>query len=187
LNPEKEKILIQKLREGDRKAFEEIVNHYKNMVFSISLKIVNNSFDAEEIAMDVFLKAFDKISSFNGDSGFSTWIYRIAYNMSISHVRKKKLELEDIDSHGYRIQDESSKNPLELILQSEDSSKINKAFSRLDEIEQQLLTLSYLEKKKNKEVAQILNMSESNVKVKIHRIKIKLAGLLKQEGHALNL
>jgi RNA polymerase sigma-70 factor (ECF subfamily) len=187
LESSKEKKLIQNLRKGNRKAFEEIVNIHKNMVYSISLKIVNNSFDAEEIAMDVFMKAFDKIETFKGESGFGTWIYRIAYNMSISHVRKKKLEVNDFDSLAYKIEDETGKDPLAIMLQSEDSKKINKAFANLEPDERELLTMSYLDKKKNKDIAQLMNLSESNVKVKIHRIKNKLVGLLEKEGHILNI
>jgi RNA polymerase sigma factor (sigma-70 family) len=187
LESSKENILIQNLRQGNRKAFEEIVNIHKNMVYSISLKIVNNSFDAEEISMDVFMKAFDKIDSFKGDSGFGTWIYRIAYNMSISHVRKKKNELIDLDSFAYKIVDESGRDPLAIMLQSEDSNKINRAFANLNKDERELLTLSYLDKMKNKDIGLLMNLSESNVKVKIHRIKSKLVGLLKTEGHILNI
>ena len=83
---------IDRVLSGDVSAYALLVSKHKNLVFSIVLKILNNREDAEEIAQDVFLKAYQSLKKFEQKSKFSTWLYRIAYNSAISRTRKKKFE-----------------------------------------------------------------------------------------------
>src|SRR5664279_5189072 len=88
---------IGRVLSGDVSAYASLVTKHKNLVFSIILKIVNSREDAEEIAQDVFLKAYQSLSTFERKSKFSTWLYRIAYNAAISKTRKKKVEMVAIE------------------------------------------------------------------------------------------
>ena len=86
-----DQIYIDKVRAGDSSAFSYLVDNYKDMAYTIALKIVRNAEDAEEVAQDSFIKAFQQINTFQGKSKFSTWLYTIVYRTAISKTRKKKL------------------------------------------------------------------------------------------------
>jgi len=82
--------LIEQLKQGDETAFKTIVEQWKDMVYNTILGIVQNETEAEDLAQDVFIKVFEKISTFKGDSKFSTWLYRIATTTALDHLRSKK-------------------------------------------------------------------------------------------------
>ena len=82
--------LIEQLKLGDETAFKTIVEQWKDMVYNTILGIVQNETEAEDLAQDVFIKVFEKISTFKGDSKFSTWLYRIATTTALDHLRSKK-------------------------------------------------------------------------------------------------
>ena len=134
--------------------------------------------DAEELTQDTFLKAFRHLSSFKAESNFSTWIYRIAYNTAISAVRKKKYDLFDMDDTLLaNISDEQIDDTLSEV----QIAKLNKAMKKLDADERAVITLFYMEDKPVSEIALILGMTESNTKVKLHRIRKKLYVLITNE------
>ena len=82
--------LIERLKQGDDSAFKAIVEQWQDMVYNTILGIVQNETEAEDLAQDVFIKVFEKISTFKGDSKFSTWLYRIATTTALDHLRSKK-------------------------------------------------------------------------------------------------
>jgi len=90
---------IEKVINGDTSAYTNLVNKHKDMVYTIALRIARNHQDAEEIAQDVFLKAFQSLESFRQKSKFSTWLYRIVYNTAISKIRKKQPEVTALDEN----------------------------------------------------------------------------------------
>ena len=127
------------------------------------------------------MKAFEHLSSFNGDSSFSTWLYRIAYNTTLSALRKKKNEEHTFDE---RIWNTISDTEAEQAMDTDDENQIQllkKAIEKLTADEQALITLFYEEEKTVAEICYILHLTESNVKVKLHRIRKKLYFLMKQE------
>ena len=93
----KDHIYIEKVLQGDTSSYNYLVNNYKDMVYTLAIKIVRNHEDAEEVAQDSFVKAFQKLNSFKGESKFSTWLYTIVYRTAISKIRKKNIETTDID------------------------------------------------------------------------------------------
>ena len=161
--------IIQDVLEGKTSLYEYFLDKYGQQVFTLIVRIVASQEDAEELTQDTFLKAFRHLSSFKAESNFSTWIYRIAYNTAISAVRKKKYDLfEQIDD---TLNDESE----------EQIAKLNKAMKKLDADERAVITLFYMEDKPVSEIALILGMTESNTKVKLHRIRKKLYVLITNE------
>jgi len=166
---------IVRVLSGDVSAYASLVAKHKNLVFTIVLKIVNNREDAEEISQDVFLKAYQSLSTFERKSKFSTWLYRIAYNAAISKTRKKKIEMvaiEDSVISNYST-DEINRNMHEL---DEDDRQIilEKALKRLPEEDNLLITLFYKNETSIDDISEITGLSVSNVKVKLHRIRKKL-------------
>ncbi len=162
---------------GDSSAFAGLVTKHKNMVFSIVLKILQNREDAEEIAQDVFLKAFESLGSFEKKSKFSTWLYRIAYNTAITKKRKKRIEFLALDDHLITNYTEDEVRGCVGELDAEDQKRIiDKALKRLPEGDNLLITLFYRAGSSVEEISTITQMTESNVKVRLHRIRKKLYG-----------
>jgi len=166
---------IERVVNGDVAAYSSLVEKHKNLVFSIAVKILNNREDAEEIAQDTFLKAYTSLRSFEKKSKFSTWLYRIAYNGAISKKRKKKMDAVEIDDHimfNYST-DEISSN-VHQIQESEQIRLIDKALLTLPEDDNLLITLFYKSDHSIEDISYITGLSQSNVKVKLHRIRKKL-------------
>ena len=137
--------------------------------------------DAEELTQDTLMKAFEHLSSFNGKSSFSTWIYRIAYNTALSFLRKKNVEQTVIDDNQWnRISDTQIDDALNN--ESEEQiEKLQQALTKLTAEERALVTLFYEEEHSIQELAQILNLNEGNIKVKLHRLRKKLYVLMQKE------
>jgi len=187
----KDQYYIDKVRTGDVKAFAVLVDHYKNMVYTIVLRITGNREDAEEVAQDVFLKAYQKLDKFRGDSKFSTWLYRIAFNEAVSKTRKRSLittqikeNLEESLSEDIGTHEILGLNP------GEQRDLIGLVLMKLNELEKTLVTLYYLESGSIEEVSQITGMTTSNVKVKLHRTRKKMYQImnrsLQERVHTLN-
>jgi RNA polymerase sigma factor (sigma-70 family) len=166
---------IELVLNGDTSAYASLVAKHKNLVFSIALKILNSREDAEEVAQDSFLKAFQSLKTFERKSKFSTWLYRIVYNAAISKTRKKKLDIIPMDNyviHNYTV-DEISQG-IEEMEAEEQQIMVTRALERLPSEDQLLITLFYKAENSIDEISNITGLSTSNVKVKLHRIRKKL-------------
>ncbi len=166
---------IEKILSGDTAAYAYMVNRHKDMVFTIANRILKNREDAEEVAQDAFLKAYNSLSKFKQKSKFSTWLYSIVYNAAVSRTRKKQLEVLAIDDHiteNYTF--DEIKIGINEIDKEEQKKFINKAIEDLPEEESILITLYYKEEMSVDQVSEIAGISHSNVKVKLHRIRKKI-------------
>lgn len=171
-----EEDLIASIKRGNSYAFEILVNQYKNMVFSICVKVCEDFHLAEEVAQDSFLKAYQQIHRFKGESKFSSWLYRIAINTSYNKIRQRRhhdeinpdnLEMASDDLGGFEV------------LALEDQKKyINLALAQLDKMDALVVSLFYLEEQSIDELATITSLSKSNVKVKLYRARKKLREIL---------
>lgn len=176
-----EKDIIKEILRGKTQLYTYFVERYGSAVFSLVAHIINCHEDAEEITQDVFLKAFEKLSSFNTDSKFSTWLYRIAYNTAITALRRAvhnsvSIAEERLSDTDDALVEETLNDENEELLQ-----RLDKAISMLDAEERALVTLYHLEGKSISETAQITGNKESNVKVKLHRTRKKLYLLIKEQ------
>ena len=166
---------IEKIMSGDASAYAQLVAKHKNLVFSIVLKILNNREDAEEIAQDTFVKAYQSLKSFEKKSKFSTWLYRIAYNTAISKTRKKKIETVAMDDHlitNYST-DEITAN-INRLEENEQIRLMEKVMTGLPEEDHLLITLFYKADHSIEEISEIMGLTQSNVKVRLHRIRKKM-------------
>lgn len=138
-------------------------------------RVIQNREDAEELTEDVFVKAFQHLESFRGESDFLTWLYRIAYNLSISAVRKKKVEYLAIeDSQLSNVSEEMIQDQLGQTDSSERLDLLDWALEQLPPDDRALILLFYKEDKSIEELAQITGLSIANIKVKLHRTRKKL-------------
>lgn len=179
---EADEIVIERVLNGDRNAYALLVDKYKDRVFSLVVGIVRNRELAEELAQDIFVKAFTSLKKFRKDAAFSTWIYRIAYNTSISETRKRKFQTQTFDE---QLEKAAS---LELD-NSDDAEKIEskhvllaKALEKLEPEEKLILMLYYFEEKSVEEISQASGLSRSNVKVKLFRMRNKLKEMMERMG-----
>jgi RNA polymerase sigma-70 factor (ECF subfamily) len=181
MNPKDDHYYIDQVKSGNMSAFSYLVEKYRDMVYGLSLKMLRNAEDAEELAQDTFVKAFQSLGTYRGSSKFSTWLYRIAYNGAISQLRKRKLEVYSLDEQRLTDQDELDINSrLTEIDQEALAANLKKAMETLPEDDQVLITLFYYEDQRMEDIAQITGLTESNVKVKIHRARKKMYGYLKE-------
>ena len=172
---------ISQVLQGDKQSFAYLVDKHKHMVFTVALRIVRNREDAEEIAQDAFVKAFQSLETFKRESKFSTWLYKIAYNASISKTRKKKVETAPIEVdvvENYTL-DEIFEN-LDRLGENEQKGIIRKLFDALNPDESTLITLYYFQDVQTEEIAEITGLTQSNVKVKLHRIRQKMHNELRR-------
>jgi RNA polymerase sigma-70 factor (ECF subfamily) len=171
---------VEKIRSGKTDCFAPLLERYSVQVFSLVVKIVGNREEAEELAQDVFVKAYSSLSSFRGDSRFSTWIYRIACNMAISAMRRKKTKhlLAD-ESQLANLPDEPDETMFDPIDPDERLIRLNRALEQLPPEERAMITLFYKDDKSLAEIAVITGLTETNVKTKMFRIRKKLLVLIK--------
>jgi RNA polymerase sigma factor (sigma-70 family) len=167
---------------GDVHAFAVLVDRYKNLVFTLSLKMLQSREEAEEVAQDVFIKVYKSLEKFKTESKFSTWLYRITYNSCIDTLRSKKRNASLFSLNDFE-EDEvvSLINVLDTIEERERKQMIQKCLSLLPPEESFLLNLYYFQGNSLKEISKIMSINENNLKIKLFRSRIKLAGILKTQ------
>lgn len=180
MDSKEEKLYIKRIMDGETELYACFLDRYSRPIYTLVIQIVSSAEDAEEIVQDVFLKAFRSLHTYRGDSSFSTWLYRIAYNMAIGFTRKKKREFLAIEESVINnVPDEEANT---ILFPSDNEEKIMQltvAIEKLNAEEKALITLFYYEEKSIDETSEITKISASNVKVKLHRIRKKLYVLLK--------
>lgn len=174
-----DKIYIQQVLDGKTSSFTYLVNNYKDMVFTVCFRILRQREDAEDVAQTVFLKAFNNLHSFKGDSKFSTWLYTIAYRTSISKTQIKKVDTVHQDFLMENATDDSFPQ-LEELKDQEQQLYVQKAIEKLPEIDGVIITLFYIEECSIQEIVDITELSEANVKVKLYRSRKQLKTNLEQ-------
>lgn len=166
---------IDKVLGGDVNAYAQLVEKHKEMVFTIANRITRRREDAEEIAQDAFMKAFQHLKEFKKQSKFSTWLYRITYNTAISRIRKKSLEMTTLDENMMeQIPEDDVRNDIKDLNEQEQQQLINIVLEQLNELDYLIITMFYLKEKSIDDIADITGLSKSNIKVKLHRIRKKM-------------
>lgn len=176
-----ERLLIQKVLKGDTSSFGYFVDTYQDMAITISYRICGNRQDAEDIVQNSFVKAYHNLHSFRSDSKFSTWFYRIVYNTSLSHINTSifntqyedyKVIDSDSSSFSFDFQDDIHEKDREKI--------ISWVMDKMPKDESLILTLFYLEENSIKDINGITGLSESNIKVKLHRSRKRFAEIFRK-------
>ncbi len=171
----KDQIYIDKVLQGDAAAYSYLVEKYKDMAYTVAIKIVRNAEDAEEVAQDSFVKAFQQLKTFQGKSKFSTWLYTIVYRTAISKTRKKRIEVTNIDEYVIdNYSTDSSFPQIEELKKEEQQKYIKAAIDRLPELDALLVTLFYINDNTLDEIEKITGYTKTNIKVRIFRARKKL-------------
>ena len=165
--------IIERILSGDKSGYRDLANRHKDYAFTVAYKIAGTREDAEEIAQDAFIQAFQALPSFNQDAKFTTWFYRIVFNSALMFKRKNCIQAEDIERSqpAQYVAADTDKN-LKI---SEQRQYIQKAFNHLSPDDVTMITLFYLKEQSLEEIAQVVGISAETVKVKLCRARKRLA------------
>jgi len=178
---EDDAMLIAKVLKGQQSAFRTLVERYQNYVFTVTHRILPNRQEAEEAAQDAFLKAYKMLDSFEQKSKFSTWLYTIAYRSAIDILRSKKQNTHSLDDEESFLQiEDTADDPEEQLEQADLHELLRREIQQLKPEDAAIVTLFYLQEKQVKEIATITGFTESNIKVKLYRLRDKLKDQLSQ-------
>lgn len=169
---------IQEVLNGNVNAFRYIVANYKDSAYSTSMSIVKSELVAQEAIQDAFVKAFENLSKFKGNSKFSTWFYRIVVNESLRKIKQKRLKTVDINDDNYNNTELVEDNGFKALHEVEQKEIINDILNKMSQTESLLLRLYYLEENKIDEISDITGLKTSNIKVILHRSRRRFYSIL---------
>ncbi len=186
--------LIELILTGNQEAFRTIVEQYEGKVFRTCMGFVHDKEDAEELTQDVFVSLYQNLDRFKGNSSFSTWVYRIAVNSSLNHLRKNRRlkfiqRLENIFGAEMRNERNSEMNlveyPEKILLDNERNRQLYAAIDSLPKNQHIAFTLSKYEEMSQREISKVMGITEGAVEALLQRAKAnlqkKLSGLIKKK------
>lgn len=167
---------IKQVKKGDRSAFEEVVAIFQHRIYQHCYRMVGNAYEAEDLAQEAFIRAYMNIHSFDHHRKFSTWLYRIATNLAIDHLRKRKpdyyLDAEIKGTDGLNMYSQlptNERSPEEEVESLEIQGHIHQEIVSLPPIYRSIIMLRYLEEFTLKEISEIMDIPLGTVKTRIHR------------------
>ncbi|TBN03703.1 RNA polymerase sigma factor [Hyunsoonleella flava] len=173
--------IINQILEGDVQAFSILVDRYKNLVFTLALRMLKHREDAEEISQDVFIKVYKSLYKFKGDSKLSTWIYKVTYNSCLDAIKRQKRKHQEVNIDKYDAYDiEVIDDALEKLVQIDRENAIKTCIEALASEDSFILTLYYYGELSLEEISKITGLKANNIKVKLHRARKRLAIIMKQ-------
>ncbi|MGH9528709.1 MAG: RNA polymerase sigma factor [Terriglobales bacterium] len=176
--------LVKRAQQGDTDAFASLFYTHKARIYSVCLRMTNNTAEAEDLTQDAFLQVFRKLETFRGDSALSTWLYRIAVNTVLMHFRKKALKQVSLDEpysqDAKQVRREYGTKDGRLS-GSVDRIALTRAIKELPDGYRTIFLLHEVEGYEHQEIAQLLDCSVGNSKSQLHKAKLRIRELL---GHA---
>ena len=168
--------IISRVLQGEQNAYAELVNHYQGYVFTLTLRMIKSREDAEEVAQDVFVKAYRSLADFRGESKFSTWLYTITNTTCITFLRKKKLDIHSLDNEKVFEVADSKDSGLRanLVEQKSRINMVNQAIAMLSPDDAEVITLFYKAEQNLEEISRILKLETNTIKVRLHRARTRL-------------
>ena len=184
-----DKHILAQARRGELDAFEELVRRYEKRVYAIALRSAGSPEDAADITQDVFLRAWRSIESFRGDSGFSTWLFRITMNICVDHARHRQTQPQTMaltnDEDEERPIHDTAPTPEEYLDNSELGRELAAALDEVSEEHRRIVLLRDVSGMSYTEIAEILEISEGTVKSRLARARIALRKVLLKRGNIL--
>ena len=180
--------LVARTVAGDDGAYTVLVERYSDFVYTVVLRVVRSEEDARDVAQEAFVRAHRSLSRFRGDSKFSSWLYRIAVNRALTHLKRRKSRPDTVEyTSTSPVEAEFSsrravEDPEERVLDLEFRSRVRKAVAKLPPRYRAAVTLFYLEERSYKEVAEALGVPMGTLKTHLHRARAILREELEQEG-----
>ena len=187
-----EQELVARAKQGDQDAFAQLVETNQNKIYSLALRMTGNPEDGADLAQEAFLRAWRSLPSFQEESSFSTWLYKLTSNLCIDFLRKEKrrkaavttvsLDDEEDDSPSLEVPDHRF-TPETEVERRELRSAMSRALKVMSEEHRQILILREVEGLSYTEIAELLNVEEGTVKSRLARARISLRNILQKEGN----
>ena len=185
--------LIERLKKKDRAAFKNIVDTWQDLVYNTAIGILQNAEDAEDVTQETFMQAFESVSSFKGESKFSTWLYRITVSKAMDHIRKKKRKKRFAFIQSlYGKNDQPVIDPPDFfhpgvsMENKENAAVLFKAMEQLPPNQKTAFVLNKVEGLSYIEIGDVMKITDSAVDALLHRAKANLKKILKDYYTALN-
>ncbi len=177
--------LVEKAKEGSQKAYAELMQRYKDSIFFMVLKMVNNKDDAMDITVTTFAKAFENLEKYRPDYAFSTWLFRIATNGSIDFIRKKKIATTSIHAMAYDGDEDKvfeiksdGLNPEEHSIKKQQTEQLKEIIDKLPTRYRTLIILRYFDELSYEEIAEQMDLPLGTVKAQLFRGRDLLSNVL---------
>ena len=173
--------LVKRAQIGDADAFASLFHAHKAKVYSVCLRMTNNTAEAEDLTQDAFLQVFRKLATFRGDSALSTWLYRIAVNTVLMHFRKKALKQVSLDepfSQDARVVRREYGSRDDRLTGCVDRIALARAIKELPDGYRTIFLLHEVEGYEHQEIAELLDCSVGNSKSQLHKAKLRIRELL---------
>ena len=166
---------MEAAKKGDQKAYTALMEKYKKSIYHMILKIVKSPEDAEDLMIETFAKAFDKLDQYSPEFAFSTWLYKITSNTCIDFLRKKSIEKVSLDDENQAITDSlnfsTETTPESDMIKIQRRDKLQHAVNSMDEIFARVISLRYFKEYSYEEISEELNIPVGTIKVQLHRAK----------------
>jgi len=172
--------LVKRAQEGDADAFATLFHNHKARIYSVCLRMTNNTAEAEDLTQDAFLQVFRKLATFRGDSALSTWLYRIAVNVCLNRVSAKRPITEPIDSAEH-FEDVRSESASHALLREERAVAVRRAIASLPDKQRATLILRTYHDMSHQEIADVLGSSVGAVKANFFHALNNLKKILGSE------
>ncbi|NRB52234.1 MAG: sigma-70 family RNA polymerase sigma factor [Saprospiraceae bacterium] len=175
--------LVGEVLRGNQAAFRQLVERYKDYVFTVCFRVLQQREEAEEASQDVFIKVYKTLGSFEQKSKFSTWLYTVAYRTALDKVRTRKkgnISIDQEDSY-LQIPDKENRGAEQMINTELLKTQLLKAIRQLKPQDAAVVTLFYLKEKSIKEIVEITGLTTTNVKTKLHRTRETLKKHLQKQ------
>ncbi|MEZ6141524.1 MAG: sigma-70 family RNA polymerase sigma factor [Zavarzinella sp.] len=175
--------LIARCLQGDSSAYEPLVLRYQDRLYNAVFRMLNSAEDAADVVQEAFIGAYQSLHSFKGESGFFTWLYRIAFNVAISLKRKRRIAASlDWDS-GERqfpepVEDNPNIHPDKNLERSEEEELLQKALDRLTNEHRMIIILNDIQDEKYEDIAEILGIPIGTVRSRVHRARAELRSII---------
>lgn len=173
---------IERAKQGDAEAFETLYHLHKRRVYSLCLRMTANTAEAEDLTQEAFLQLFRKISTFRGESAFSTWLHRMSVNVVLMHLRKKGLAVVPLEDTIETEEESPKKEPGAedpVLASSVDRLQLERAIDALPPGYRTIFVLHDVEGYEHNEIAEMVGCSIGNSKSQLHKARLKLRDLLK--------
>lgn len=179
-----DEVLAARTRDGDQRAFAELVRRYRDPVFRLALSILGQEFagDAEDVAQEVFLKVHHAVASFRGESRFGTWVYRIAFNHALNVKARMRYRAPHVSDEALAAAAAPSEHPVDRLEAARRNRALQECVEELPDVYQSALRLHYWMGASMQEIAALLGVPENTVKSYLHRARRLLHAMLVQRG-----
>lgn len=174
--------LLERIRAGDKRVFAQLVNRYKDRAMTLAVRVLRNREDAEEAVQDSFVRAYNGLEKFEGNAKFSTWFYRIVYNVCLSRVSRRKDNFDSLDADGaFDLPDTQIQNPHQILEVKDLVAILKRTVESLPNKYSTIISLFYFQEMSYEDICAITDLPLGTVKAHLFRARALLQKQLAEQ------